>query len=235
MIKYKNLTIIGTSHISKQSVKEIKSFIETELPEIVAVELDKARLIQLMSENEEKASLRSSFRVGLAGFAFAMIGRYAQKKLGDVVGMKPGSDMKSAITLANKHKLKVALIDQNIAITLKKFSKAFGFKDIWQAVKDFILAIFQKKEDLIRFDIRKVPSEKVIEELIGELQSKYPSIYDVLVHQRNKFMAKKLLHIVQKEPDKKILAVVGAGHVKGISEILHAFKPDYSYSYTYTS
>lgn len=226
-----NLTIIGTSHISKNSVSAIKAFIEDEKPDIVAVELDRGRLSQLFSEEKERLHLSSVFHVGIKGFMFAVIGRYAQKKLGDIVGVKPGSDMKTAIMLAKKHNLQLALIDQDIRITLSRFSKAFGWKEKWSLIKDVVSAFF-KKDKVIQFDLKKVPSKTIIKRLLSEVKSKYPGLYQVLVEERNHVMVRNLKKLMTQNPDKKILAVIGAGHEEGMIELLQS-QPKISYSYSF--
>jgi len=229
METFQNLTLIGTSHISKESIKEIKAFVEKNKPDIIAVELDRPRLVQLFSNKDEGPSFTSIFRVGLKGFMFAVIGRYAQKKLGEIVGIKPGSDMKTAVLLAKKNKNKLALIDQDIRITLQRFSKYFSWKEKWTLLKEIVMALF-KRGPLVKFDLRKVPSEKLIKRLLLEVKKKYPNIYHVLVEERNVFMAKNLKSMITKEPEKKILAIVGAGHVEGMMKLIS--KPVVSYSYS---
>lgn len=228
----KNLTIIGTSHISRDSVNEVKEFILKNKPDIIAVELDRDRLHQLFSKEKDKFSIIGAFRLGFAGFFFAIIGRYAQKKLGDFVGIKPGSDMKSAVALAKKNKIQLALIDQHINITLQRFSSVFGMRDLFAIGKELFMAMF-KKEPKIQFDLTKVPSSEVINQLLIEVKKKYPKLYKVLVEERNVVMANNLKMIMTKDPDKKILAVVGAGHVDGMKKLLSNEKFSYSFSFSY--
>src|SRR3989344_7608224 len=103
MMQYKNLTIIGTSHIARQSLEEVEMAIEQGKPDIVALELDRKRLYALMNKQNSKISLYDIRRVGLKGFIFSLIGAWAEKKLGKMVGVAPGSEMKKAIMLAQKN------------------------------------------------------------------------------------------------------------------------------------
>src|SRR3989344_6927999 len=93
--------IVGTSHIARQSIAEIKKTIENEKPSVIAVELDAMRLQSLIT-NKSKIELRMIIRVGVKGFIFALIGSYIQKKLGKIAGLAPGSDMLSAVKEAGK-------------------------------------------------------------------------------------------------------------------------------------
>ena len=120
-MKYKNLTIIGTSHIARQSLEEVEKAIKELKPDIVAVELDKKRYYALTSTKKSKFGFYDLRRVGLKGAIFSLIGAWAEKKLGEYVGVAPGSEMLKAIDLANKNNIQIKLIDQDIEVTLKKF------------------------------------------------------------------------------------------------------------------
>ncbi len=212
-----SIHIIGSSHIARQSVKEVQEFVEKEKPDIIAVELDANRMMALLEEKKKRrVSARGVFRIGFAGFMFSLIGMWVQKRLGDLVGMNPGSEMKAAIELSRKHKLQLALIDQDVNVTLKQFSKNFGWKEIKQMLKD----MFSRRKKELPFDIKDVPSEEVIEQLLLEVKERYPRIYKVLISDRNRVMVSNLKHLQQLHPEKNILAVVGAGHKREMERML---------------
>jgi pheromone shutdown-related protein TraB len=225
--------IIGTSHIAKQSLNEVKKTIEDEKPDIVALELDKQRLYGLMSKKKEKISIYNIFRIGVKGFIFSLIGAWAEKKLGEYVGVSPGSEMKQAVRLSKKNNIKLALIDQNIEITLKRLSKTLTWKEKWNFVVDIFKAVvFRKKE--VDFDLRTVPDKKLIKTLINKVKKRYPNIYNVLVKERNEVMAKNLIRLMKEKEDDKILAIVGAGHEDEIIRLIKKGinKVDITYSYS---
>jgi pheromone shutdown-related protein TraB len=232
MDKYSNLYLIGSSHISKQSIKEIKKAFEDLKPDLVAVELDKQRLHGLMSDKKSKFSLYDIKRVGLKGFLFALIGSWASNKLGKLVGVKPGTEMKTAIKLAKKNKVKVALIDQNIEVTLKKFSKAFTWKEKFRVISDIFQAlVLRKKDKVLTFDLNKVPSRKIINMLIAQVKERYPNLHKVIIEERNYYMARKLKKLMALHPDEKILVVMGAGH---LDEVIRILKDNEGISYSYS-
>src|SRR3989338_7495782 len=226
-MQYKNLAIIGTSHIAKQSLEEVEKAIEEGKPDIVALELDRKRLYSLMNKEERKISIYDIRRVGFKGFIFSLIGAWAEKKLGKIVGVAPGSEMKKAVMLARKNKLKIALIDQDIEITLRRFSKSLTWKEKWNFIADIIKHLFSGKKE-IEFDLTKVPDKEIIKKLVGKVKERYPNIYKVLIEERNQVMAKNLEKIMQEHQDKKILAIIGAGHEEDIIDIIK--KPQISYS-----
>jgi pheromone shutdown-related protein TraB len=228
---YRNLILIGTSHIAAESVAEVSKVIEKEQPNIVALELDRQRLMALLHPQKAKPGYKDIKRIGFKGWLFSIIGAWVEKKLGEKVGMKPGAEMLQAVKAAQKVKADLALVDQNIEITLKRFSKELTWKEKWRILVDIIKgAIFRKSE--FSFDLSTVPDQKLIEKMIRQVKKRYPNIYKVLVTERNEVMAKNLAHLMQHNPEKKIVAVIGAGHEKELMDLIKdEMRVDISYSF----
>ena len=228
------MTIIGTSHIARQSLQEVRKAIEEQMPNLIALELDKQRYVALQNrKSSDKIPLYAIKRVGFKGFVFALIASWASKKLGQHVGVMPGSEMLQAMKLAQKHKIPVALIDQNIEVTLRNFSQSLSWKERWNFVVDLFRGIILRKKE-ITFDLRKVPEEKIIRKMMDIVKQRYPNIFRVLVTERNEYMAKRLSVLMQQHPDKKILAVVGAGHAEDILALLKQEKHKGGISYSFS-
>ncbi len=213
-----NLYLIGTSHIAKQSIREIESAFKDLHPDFCAIELDQQRYHALMSNMQGKPSIRDIPKIGLNGYLFARLGSWASKKLGKIVGVSPGSEMKKAIQLSKEHKGRLLFIDQPIHITLKRLSKALT----WKEKLKFMKGLFMPRKQVIDFDLSTVPNKQAIKKLVSEVKKSYPSLYKVLIEERNYYMAKKLKAIMSQFPEKKILAIVGAGHEDDIIDILKA-------------
>src|SRR3989344_3808347 len=218
MQSYKNIYLLGTSHISVESINQVKEFIESNKPEIVAIELDKKRLYSLLHKRKLKLSDVKS--LGIKGFIIHLIAAYIEKKLGKLVGTSPGDEMKTAINLVKEHKLSLALIDQDIEITLKKLAKAITWREKLRFVKEIIKGLITRKPQIEPFDLRKVPPKKTIKKMISLIRTNYPGVYKVLIEERNEVMAKNLYNLITKYPDKKIFAIVGAGHEEDIFTII---------------
>ncbi len=221
----RHIKIIGTSHIAKQSVNEIRKAITDDKPDIVALELDVQRAASLLQKEKNKVSLTDIAGIGLKGYLFVKIGQYIQQKLGKMVGVSPGSEMKAALELARKRNLQAAFIDQPIRITLKKFSKALTWREKGRFIADFFKGIFFRKKQmqefgLESFDLSKVPEKELIKKMIGQLKKRYPNLHKVLVDDRNKYMVKQIVKLLRDHPRKKILVVVGAGHQEGMEKLL---------------
>jgi len=223
-MNYKNLTIIGTSHISKKSIKEVKEAINNLSPDIIAIELDKRRLPALLEKKKNKGknslpSISNIKYVGLQGYLFSLLGAWVEKKLGKITGVSPGDEMLTAYNLAKKQKIGLALVDQDIQITLKRFSKTLTWKEKWNFLVDLTKAVFGFKDKRVKaFDISGVPEDELVKELINLVKQRYPSIYKVLIYERNKVISKNLFILMQKH--KKIVAVLGAGHKKDVIEMI---------------
>lgn len=213
------LIIIGTSHVAKESKKEIKKVFAEFMPDIIAVELDRQRFVALMQNQKSKLSIGDIRYLGVTGFLFAAIGKFLQKRIGNSVGMNPGEEMLLGAKLARNNKLPLALMDQDIRITLKNLSKKVKFSEKMKMVWDMIKAPFTKQEK-IKIDLNKVPPAELITRMMTQMKDRYPGFYKALVDDRNKYMAKKLLIILKNNPDKKILAIVGAGHKEGMEKDL---------------
>lgn len=216
MITYNNLTIIGTSHISIESIKEVENFIINNKPNIIALELDQKRFYSL--QHKAQLKLKDVFQLGIKAFILNLIGAYIEKKLGEIVKVSPGSEMKTAIKLAKKYNLEISLIDQDITITLKRLIKELTLKEKFKFVYDIIKSLIKRPK--IPFDLTKVPSKKIIKELISKLKKDYPSVYKTLIHERNIIMTKNLNKLINNYPNKKILAIIGIGHEEDIIKLI---------------
>lgn len=210
---YQNLTIIGTSHISKESAEKVEKEIVDNKPEVVAIELDKNRFYALMTGNKGNIGFSDIKKIGFKGYLFAKFGHWVEHKLGETVGTSPGDEMIKAARAAEKIKAKIALIDQPIEITLKKFSSRISWKERFRFAWDLLTGWF-RKDMKIKIDLSKAPNEEIIEKMILIVKERYPNVYDVLIHERNVIMAKHLNKLMQSH--NSIIAVVGAGHEKEV-------------------
>ncbi|MFC1648918.1 TraB/GumN family protein [Nanoarchaeota archaeon] len=212
-----NIFLLGTSHIAKQSVREIKQAFKDFEPELVALEMDPRRMHALLSNQKPSYNPALIMQIGVLGYLFALIGAFVQQKLGNIVGMRPGVEMLTAAKQARKRELRVFLIDQDIEVTLRNLSN-LPFKEkyriLWELLKGFVT------REKVSIDISKVPEQELIRKLVKEMKKRLPGIYKVLVADRNKVMAGRIKEIAKHYPDKKLLVIVGAGHLDGMKRIL---------------
>lgn len=221
-----NIILVGTSHIADESVKNVKVVIEHFPEAIVGVELDKQRFYALIHNQKSSGLSFETIKLfGWKGAIFAAIASAVTEKLAKHVGTKPGADMLAAIETAKKKDLTVGLLDQPIQITLQRFSQKLTWKEKWNFFVDIITGLVMpnkamKKYGLAEFNLKKVPPDEVIEKLLEYVEKRYPEIYKVLITERNSYMVRRIQRFQEKYPTKTIIAVVGAGHVKGMKELL---------------
>ncbi len=211
------ITLVGTAHVSDKSVALVNEVIDREKPDIIAVELCKGRYQALKGEEEVKEiNIKDLLSGGkLYYFLLHWLLSYVQKKIGADTGVKPGAEMLSAIEKAEKTGARVALIDRDIQVTLARFWNRMSFFEKLKLFGSLAAATvgFGTKD----INIDTVTQEDVVTQLVSELRKMAPSAASVLLDERDAFMAKNLLDISK---EGTVVAVVGAGHRKGIQRYL---------------
>jgi pheromone shutdown-related protein TraB len=216
----KNIILVGTAHISKDSVEEVKQAIEKYNPDIVAVELCKRRYEVIIEKDKwENTPVTQLLKSNNAYLVLAQTFLSSiQRRLGKEYGVEPGSEMIAAIDEAKKHNLDIALVDRDISVTLKRAWRKMGFREKFRLFWEFMKAMVgYEEEDLENLDLKELMKEDVISALMKEFSDIAPSASNVLIHERDKYIAKKIYDESKKG---KVVAVVGAGHINGIKNYL---------------
>src|SRR5690606_18802872 len=188
-----NVILVGTSHIAHESVSEIRNLVTHYQPTGIAVELDSVRAQSLFKPQKSRFTLSFGLSAGIFTFFAGMI----QKKLGKMVGLQPGADMKEGIIVAKQHNIPVYLIDQHIYITMKKLNRVVGLRFYFSLIKDVVRGLLGKQPK-VALDLKKAPSQELIAVAMEHMKQYYPKLYDVLVEQRNKVMVNRIMHITEK-------------------------------------
>lgn len=213
-----SLEIIGTAHVSEKSIEKVRNTILEKYPDVVAVELDVNRYHNLLNEKHGKTE-KKEFQIKelikgdqLTLFLVSGFLSYMQRKIGDDVGVKPGSEMIAAIDAAEEVGAKIALIDRDISITLNRALNKMSFIEKMKFIYGLIASFFSKDEEIE--DIESITEGDALQEVMGYFQEMSPKAFDVLVTERDAYMAKMLLDI----NEENVVAVVGAGHKEGITK-----------------
>lgn len=215
-----NIVLIGTAHISKDSVDEVRDAIEKYKPDIVAVELCQKRYEALTEKDKwENTPITSLLKSNKAYLVLAQTFLSSiQRRLGKEYGVEPGSEMIAALEEAKKHNLQVALVDRDIAVTLKRAWRKMGIREKFRLSWEFMKAMVgYDEEEMEELDLKELMKEDVISALMKEFSEIAPSISTVLIRERDEYISKKIFDESKKG---KVLAVVGAGHINGIKENL---------------
>ncbi|HRY75136.1 MAG TPA: TraB/GumN family protein [Methanoregulaceae archaeon] len=206
------LRIVGTAHVSKESVDEVEAAFAEFNPDVVAVELDPGRYAALkkkMAEPTVSEVLQSgNFTQLLIQWTLS----YLQRKIGMDVGVEPGAEMKAAIAKAEEGHKRIALIDRDIRITLSRFWKTMS---LWEKIKMFYaLSASIVGVEGEEIDIESLKRDDVIAFAMEEFRKFSPNGARALIDERDAFLAHQLLALNAGEG--RVLAVIGAGHVKGV-------------------
>ena len=220
-INGKNITIVGTAHISQESRDEVRDTIETVKPDLVAVELDQSRFDSLRDDSGWKdLEISEAIREGKGNLLLLnLILSIYQRKLGLEEGMKPGAELMAAVDRAEEMDIEYALVDQDINKTLNRAISSLSILDKLRIVASMILP-----SDEEEMDIESLKDGDMLGTLIQELEDEFPELKRVFLDERNSYMAEKLL---EKEFDSAVV-VVGAAHVEGLKEELKKEKRDFS-------
>jgi pheromone shutdown-related protein TraB len=206
------IIVVGTAHISEESIAEVQRTIEAERPDVVAVELDPGRYQALVHPEQQEASIKDILSSGkLYQFLVHWLLAYVQNKLGSEVGVKPGSEMLSAIDAARSVGASIAFVDRDINVTIARFwAKMRLIEKLRMLIA--LLGLTTSDEEI---DLNEITNDDTISQLVTELRQFSPNAAQVLVDERDAYLAGNLLKL-----HGKIVAVVGAGHKEGIKHYL---------------
>jgi pheromone shutdown-related protein TraB len=211
----KQITLVGTAHVSRQSVQQVRQIVQENKPDTVCVELCQSRYQSIRQKERwqetdiikvirEKKSFLLLSNLLLASF---------QKRIAKKFDIKPGAEMITAIETAEEVGAEIYLADRDIRTTLARTWRALG---LWSKIKLMFQLILSlgEVEDIKEEDIEKMKQQDVLESLLAEVGKSLPILKDILIDERDRYLADK----IRNAPGQKIVAVVGAGHVQGIKK-----------------
>jgi pheromone shutdown-related protein TraB len=213
------IRIVGTAHVSQQSVDEVRAAIGEYAPNVVAIELDTSRF-QALKRHAADPTVKDvlevkNFNTLLVQWLLA----YLQRKIGFDVGVEPGAEMKAAIEEAEKRGIPIALVDRDIRLTLLRFWNSLGVLEKLRMMWALIISIAEVDSGQ-EIDIELLKEQDVIDMVMQEFRKFSPNGARALIDERDAFIAHQLVLLKAQRPEERILAVVGAGHRQGIAGYL---------------
>ena len=211
-----NLRLLGTAHVATASVEAVRENIANWGPDIVAVELCKSRHSALTQDRRlDKEGLLKVIKEGKAPMVLLQSLLAAeQRKLGIDEGQQPGAELLAAVTAAEEAGLEVSLVDRDIQTTLRRAWNKMGFREKF----GLMWALLAEDEDEEELELEKVLADKdLLTSLMEELREVSPGAGEVLIDERDEFIARKISEV---RGEGKVLAVLGAGHLDGVSKYL---------------
>jgi len=214
-----DIRIVGTAHVSRQSVDEVRAAIEDYKPDVVAIELDPCRFNALKKQARDPTvddvlEVRN-FNSLLVQWLLA----YLQRRIGFDVGVEPGAEMKAAIEAAESHNIPIALVDRDIRLTLLRFWSSLGILEKIKMIWALIISIAEVDNGQ-EIDIESLKEQNVIDVVMTEFRKFSPNGARALIDERDAFIAHQLVLLKAQRPEGRILAVVGAGHRQGITQYI---------------
>ena len=208
----KEITVIGTAHVSDESRKEVRESIQEINPDLVCVELDQSRFDSLRDESGWKdLDVTEAIRQGKGKLLLLnLLLSIYQRKIGLEQGMKPGAELLEAVNAAEENDIEYSLVDQDISTTL---SRAISSLSITDKLRLGISSVMPGGEEI---DIEDLKTEDMLGSIIKDLEDEFPSLKRIFLDERNTYMAEKIL---ENEFDSAVV-VVGAAHVQGLIEEL---------------
>ena len=220
--KDKELILVPTAHVSKNSAELVRHIIEEEQPDSICVELDKDRYDSLKQKKKwEDTSIVEVIKKGKAGYLLVnlLLSNY-QKKLAESLGSNSGQEMIEGIKAAEENNLPLILADRSIQTTFSRIWRMLSFVDKVKLLSLIVSTLFED-QDISEEDLLALQQEDALNAALQEVSKEFPKISQVLVEERNQYLAHKIKHA----PGKKVVAILGAAHIIGMQDL---FEQDYS-------
>lgn len=209
----RDIYLLGTAHVSKKSVREVKQAIEALCPQAVCVELCSARYKIIQDPREwRNMDIYQVIRQGKSAFLLAqLIMTSFYKKIGEQLGVQPGAEMAQAISCAKQVGAELILIDREIEITLKR---VWANLNLWHKLKMLyqLLGGLLVGEKIDYELVEKLKQQDYMEDAMECFARQFPSVKKILIDERDTYLAQKIRHTNHQQ----VVAVIGAAHVEGI-------------------
>lgn len=209
----REIVLVGTAHVSWESADLVERVIAEEKPDVVCVELCKTRFDAITQKDRwqemDIIKVIREKRTSLLLFQLLMVS--FQKKIAEKFGIKPGEEMLRAISKADASGARLVLADRGIRVTLLRTWRMMSFWSKSKFLSEVMLSLFGA-EEITKEEIEKLKQHDMLELALQTVGEKMPSIKITLIDERDEYLA----HMIGHAEGKKIVAVVGAGHVPGI-------------------
>ncbi|OAH58424.1 MULTISPECIES: TraB/GumN family protein [Bacillaceae] len=214
----KELILIGTAHVSRQSAEQVKEVIESERPDSVCIELDDQRYQSIMDRNKWKET--DIFKVIKEKKATLLLMNLAissfQNRLAKQFDIQPGQEMIQGIESAKETGADLVLADRNIQITFSRIWHNLGLTGKAQLLTSVFYSIFSK-ETITEEDMEKMKSKDTLNAVLTDLTESFPKLKVPLIDERDQYLAQK----IKEAPGDKVVAVLGAAHIPGITKEIY--------------
>lgn len=209
----REIILVGTAHVSRESVEEVARVVREESPDRVCVEIDAGRYKSMTEQDDwEKLDVAKVLKEGKGFLLMAnLVLSSFQRRLGQGLGVKPGDEMKKAIETANELGIPYSFCDREVQITLKRAWAKCGF---WSKSK--LMAALASSalstEKLDESEIEALKDKNELDGMMAQLADYLPKVKETLIDERDRYLAAK----IWSSDGRRIVAVIGAGHMDGV-------------------
>ncbi|MFZ3044951.1 MAG: TraB/GumN family protein [Desulfatirhabdiaceae bacterium] len=213
MLLDKEVVLVGTAHVSKSSRELVQDVIEQEKPDTVCVELCQSRYQAI--KNKEQWQEMDIVKVIRENKTFLLMSSLImssfQRRIAKNLDIQPGAEMIQAMESAELIGARICLVDRDVKITL---SRAWRTMSLWGKTRFLsqLIASLMAADDISEEEIERIKQQDVMDSLMADMGKYHPDLKRILIDERDEYLAHKIVHA----EGKKIVAVVGAGHVPGI-------------------
>lgn len=225
------ITILGTAHVSRASADKAQELIESKQHDVICIELCQSRFNAMTDPNAlAKMDLFDVIRSGKASMVTASLalGSY-QQRMAEQLGIEPGLEMKTSIKHAKELDLPLVVIDREVGTTLKRVYHNVPFWKRLYIIAGLFTSVVSR-ETVSEEEIEKLKTGDLLETTFAQFSEDANDLFVPLIDERDRYMTAKLLQTLKDHPGKNLLAVVGAGHVKGMTNYLQKHSEDSSYN-----
>ncbi|MDR0451198.1 MAG: TraB/GumN family protein [Treponema sp.] len=215
----REIILIGTAHVSRESIAEVRRVIREEKPGRVCVELDQGRYGSIsQKENWEKLDVIKILREGKGFLLIAnLVLSGFQRRLGDELGVKPGEEMKTAVETAEELGIPFDFCDRDVQITLRRAWARCGFWNKCKLLASLLSGAFST-EKLSNEEVENLKKASELDGMMAELSGYLPPVKTTLIDERDRYLAAKIWQ--SSASAERVAAVVGAGHLPGLKSHL---------------
>lgn len=209
----REIILVGTAHVSRESVDEVREIIQTERPDVVCVELDEGRYRNLTDLGRwRNTNIGQVIREGRAMLLLtSLIMASFQRRIGNRLGVVPGAELLEAVRTAGSVGARVVLADRDIQVTLRRAWSGFGWRERFRIIYQLTASLFAV-EEVDEKTIEELKRQEKLSDVLSLLAEEFPMMKRTLIDERDIYLAQK----IREAGGERVVAVVGAGHVPGV-------------------
>ncbi len=213
----KEIYLVKTAHVSKTSIEDVDACVEEVQPDAICIELDEQRYARLEDpEAWRNTDIVKVIKDGQVGFLMVnVILSSFQKRMAKSLGSTSGGEMIEGIRLSKEKDIPLVLADRPIKTTFSRIWSKLGLKEKVKLLSGIIASIFDD-EEISEEDLAKLKEADALEAALLDVAKEFPTVKEVLVDERDQYLAQK----IKTAPGRKIVAIIGAAHAKGIESHL---------------